>query len=153
MAAQHAAGVEELVEELLPLAQRALLTAQQNEGGNQPEQPPAAAAGAAAGAAASGGEYAAQAAPQSECGTSPASRPQLAPCPGRQLDSRAVTAALLDYSLSIPAAVPSREMALAEFEFRNGFFLGQAATPAHTRWLRHAGVAAGAASAGGAGRV
>lgn len=153
MAAEHAAEVEELVEELLPLAHRALLGAQQNEGGNPPEQRAAAAAGAAAGAAASGGEYVVPAAPQPERGAGPASTPQSAPRPGRQLDSRAVTAALLDYSLSIPAAVPSREMALAEFGFRNGFFLGQAATPAHTRWLRRAGVAAGAASASGAGRV
>lgn len=46
------------------------------------------------------------------------------------------------YSLSIPAAVPSRQMALAEFAWRNGWFLGQCRTPAHVGWLRRAGVEA-----------
>jgi len=44
------------------------------------------------------------------------------------------------YSLSIPAAVPSRQMALAEFEWRNGWLLSQARTPAHVAWLARAGV-------------
>lgn len=44
------------------------------------------------------------------------------------------------YSLAIPTAVPSAAMAMAEFEWRNGWFLGQAATPRHVAWLRRAGV-------------
>lgn len=36
---------------------------------------------------------------------------------------------LCEYSLAIGAAVPSREMALAEFEWRNGWFLSKASTP------------------------
>jgi hypothetical protein len=51
----------------------------------------------------------------------------------------AATDALCDYSLSIPAAVPSYEMAMQEFPWRNGFFLSQAATPLHLHWLRLAG--------------
>lgn len=47
------------------------------------------------------------------------------------------------YSLSIPAAVPSREMALAELRWRNGWFLRRAHTPAHVAWLARAGVEAG----------
>ena len=47
---------------------------------------------------------------------------------------------MADYSLSIPAAVPSRDMAMAEFEWRNGWFLAQRRTPAHVAWLRQAGV-------------
>lgn len=46
------------------------------------------------------------------------------------------------YSLSIPAAVPSRDMALAEFAWRNGWFLSQRRTPAHAAWLARAGVEA-----------
>lgn len=46
------------------------------------------------------------------------------------------------YSLSIPAAVPSRDMALAELRWRNGWFLARARTPAHVAWLARAGVEA-----------
>lgn len=46
-----------------------------------------------------------------------------------------------DYSASISAAVPSRQMALAEFEERNGWFLSQRRTPLHAQWLERAGVA------------
>ena len=46
------------------------------------------------------------------------------------------------YSFSIPTAVPSRDMALAEFAWRNGWFLAQRRTPAHVAWLARAGVEA-----------
>lgn len=49
-------------------------------------------------------------------------------------------ASMASYSLSIPSAVPSRDMALAEFAWRNGWFLAQQRTPAHAAWLARAGV-------------
>ena len=54
-------------------------------------------------------------------------------------DVSQMTQALLAYSLSIPDAVPSRQMALAEFDFRNGWFLGQQPTPRHVALLRQVG--------------
>mmetsp|Transcript_37984 Transcript_37984/g.96101 ORF Transcript_37984/g.96101 Transcript_37984/m.96101 type:complete len:350 (+) Transcript_37984:222-1271(+) len=54
--------------------------------------------------------------------------------------AEAVTADLCEYSLSIPRAVPSWDMAVAEFRWRNGALLGCAATPLHVEWLRRAGV-------------
>jgi hypothetical protein len=47
--------------------------------------------------------------------------------------------ALLAYSHSIASAVPSRDMALREFPWRNGFFLGQSVTGRHLSWLNAAG--------------
>ena len=65
---------------------------------------------------------------------------------------------VVEYSLSIPLAVPSRAMALKEFEWRNGWFLeqrwcgeqtgrrggssgdGDACGGVHRAWLRRAGV-------------
>ncbi|KAL4422496.1 hypothetical protein ABPG75_008693 [Micractinium tetrahymenae] len=52
------------------------------------------------------------------------------------LTAPAVCRSMAEYSLAIPTAVPSRAMALAEFEWRNGWFLGQAVTPRHAAWLR-----------------
>lgn len=56
------------------------------------------------------------------------------------LDEPAVTAALLQYSISIPDAVPSKDMALTEFAWRNGALLKLAVTDVHMRWLQQAGV-------------
>ncbi|GAQ90061.1 hypothetical protein KFL_005940060 [Klebsormidium nitens] len=53
---------------------------------------------------------------------------------------------LCEYSLAIGAAVPSREMALAEFEWRNGWFLSKETSPTHLAWLQQAGVDTRAAS-------
>ena len=55
-----------------------------------------------------------------------------------------VVGALLAYSLSIPEAVPSAEMARREWRWRNGFFVDRAAalgvaTPLHDEWIRRAG--------------
>ena len=51
---------------------------------------------------------------------------------------------LVAYSRAIPTAVPSREMALRETGFRNGWFLrvggGAEAQPSHAEWLARAGV-------------
>lgn len=58
------------------------------------------------------------------------------------LTAEQAAASMAAYSLSIPAAVPSREMALAEFAWRNGWFLSQQRTPAHAAWLARAGVEA-----------
>ncbi|KAG2499298.1 hypothetical protein HYH03_002876 [Edaphochlamys debaryana] len=52
----------------------------------------------------------------------------------------AVVDALVGYSESIAAAVPSKEMALREFAWRNGALLRLARTPLHCAWLRRAGV-------------
>ncbi|KAG2443026.1 hypothetical protein HYH02_009441 [Chlamydomonas schloesseri] len=51
-----------------------------------------------------------------------------------------VVAALVEYSLSIAGAVPSRDMAVAEFRWRNGALLDMGPTPRHVAWLRRAGV-------------
>ena len=67
------------------------------------------------------------------------------PLPISQVESltaEQAAASMAAYSLSIPAAVPSREMALAEFVWRNGWFLSQQRTPAHAAWLARAGVEA-----------
>ncbi|KAI7840115.1 hypothetical protein COHA_006156 [Chlorella ohadii] len=53
-----------------------------------------------------------------------------------------VAASMASYSLSIPAAVPSRDMALAEFAWRNSWFISQQRTPAHVAWLARAGLEA-----------
>lgn len=55
------------------------------------------------------------------------------------LDQAAVTQQLLDYSLSIAAAVPSADMARREFAWRNGWLLGRRVTPQHEQWLLRAG--------------
>ena len=47
---------------------------------------------------------------------------------------------LCAYSNSIADAVPSKSMAISEFEWRNGWFLAQKVTPCHVKWLRYAGV-------------
>jgi hypothetical protein len=57
-----------------------------------------------------------------------------------ELSVHSVVASMEDYCLSIPAAVPSRDMALAELRWRNGWFLGRSVTPAHAAWLERAGV-------------
>jgi hypothetical protein len=43
---------------------------------------------------------------------------------------------LCAYSNAIPDAIPSKSMALSEFEWRNGWFLSQKATPSHVKWLQ-----------------
>ncbi|PRW20482.1 hypothetical protein C2E21_8909 [Chlorella sorokiniana] len=58
------------------------------------------------------------------------------------LTAEQAAASMAAYSLSISAAVPSREMALAEFAWRNGWFLSQQRTPAHVAWLERARVEA-----------
>lgn len=50
-----------------------------------------------------------------------------------------VTAALLSYSLAISSARPSKQMALREWRWRNGWLLGQRRTPLHVAWLRRVG--------------
>ncbi|KAH7421114.1 hypothetical protein KP509_13G041000 [Ceratopteris richardii] len=47
---------------------------------------------------------------------------------------------LCAYSFAIHDAVPSRSVALSEFQWRNGWFLEQDITSCHLRWLRAAGV-------------
>ncbi|GJP35630.1 hypothetical protein CLOM_g20125 [Closterium sp. NIES-68] len=42
---------------------------------------------------------------------------------------------LCAYSMSIPAVVPSMDMALAEFPWRNGWFMHRRPTPTHTQLL------------------
>ncbi len=51
-----------------------------------------------------------------------------------------VLANLVDYSLSIPDAVPSVNMAVSEFSWRNGWFLAQAKTPFHVKLLEEIGL-------------
>ena len=53
-----------------------------------------------------------------------------------------VTDRACDYAVALAAAVPSYPMAIAEFEWRNGWFLQQAHTPLHVDWLRRAAVPA-----------
>lgn len=56
-------------------------------------------------------------------------------------DEDAVVASLVSYSLSIAGAVPSRDMALAEFRWRNGAVLGFGGRQKlHREWLARAGV-------------
>jgi hypothetical protein len=68
---------------------------------------------------------------------------------GTDLDPAVATAAVVAYSQRIPASRPSRDMALREFRWRNGWFLeaggGLEAQPLHAEWLRRAGVDAAAA--------
>ena len=66
--------------------------------------------------------------------------PALCPTQVEALSVEGVCQAMAAYSLSIPAAVPSRDMALAELRWRNGWFLQRARTPAHVAWLARAGV-------------
>jgi hypothetical protein len=47
---------------------------------------------------------------------------------------------LLAYSLAIREARPSKEMALREWQWRNGWLLAAGRTPLHLEWLRRAGV-------------
>lgn len=49
-----------------------------------------------------------------------------------------VTYALVEYSLRIFDAVPSKALAFDEFGWRNGHFLKERATPLHLHWLRKA---------------
>ncbi|KAL4421075.1 hypothetical protein ABPG77_001370 [Micractinium sp. CCAP 211/92] len=99
VAQQHGEAAEELVAELLPLAQAYVLRS-------------------AAGPGAPSG-----------------SQEQVA-----ALSVHQVCRSMAAYSLAIPTAVPSKPMALAEFEWRNGWFLGQAATPRHVAWLQRSGL-------------
>lgn len=125
---QHRAAVTDLVDELLPIVQ-GYLSAQAVTGEGT------------SGSSSSGGLLLHQ---QHSAGASPAPKGSQGPR-GEQrpaaADPGAVTQRLIEYSLSIPTAVPSREMALAEFAFRNGWFLQQARTPRHEAWLQRAGVA------------
>mmetsp|Transcript_34726 Transcript_34726/g.65359 ORF Transcript_34726/g.65359 Transcript_34726/m.65359 type:complete len:294 (+) Transcript_34726:1558-2439(+) len=56
------------------------------------------------------------------------------------LDVEEVRERICQYSLAIPNSRPSREMALAEFPWRNGWFLSQERTPLHVDWLNRANV-------------
>lgn len=56
------------------------------------------------------------------------------------LDQQAVLQGLLEYSRSIAHAVPSAQMAMSEFAWRNGALLRIAHTPLHVAWLRRARV-------------
>jgi len=58
----------------------------------------------------------------------------------QEVRQQEVTAALVAYSLAIAGARPSKEMALREWRWRNGWFWGRRRTPAHGAWLRRAGV-------------
>ncbi|GLI68956.1 hypothetical protein VaNZ11_013484 [Volvox africanus] len=55
-------------------------------------------------------------------------------------DPEPVVSALLEYSVSIAHAVPSREMALAEFGWRNGAILQMESTPLHCSLLQRVGI-------------
>jgi hypothetical protein len=57
-------------------------------------------------------------------------------------DVRGVTDRACEYAVALGGAVPSYPMALAEFRWRNGWFLEQAHTPLHVGWLRRAAVPA-----------
>jgi len=56
------------------------------------------------------------------------------------LEVEGATHNLCEYSNAICHAVPSVQMALAEFEWRNGWLLSQAKTELHMEWLRKAKV-------------
>lgn len=55
-------------------------------------------------------------------------------------DHGSVLRGLLNYSESIAHAVPSREMAVAEFKWRNGALLRLGSTQLHRLWLQRADV-------------
>lgn len=55
-------------------------------------------------------------------------------------DVQGVTDRACEYAIALADAVPSYPMALAEFRWRNGWFLEQAHTPLHMHWLRRAAV-------------
>ena len=60
------------------------------------------------------------------------------------MDIDAAVQAVIDYSLNIPAAVPSKEMAVREWRWRNGWVLNQGSglveQPLHVKWLQRAGI-------------
>jgi hypothetical protein len=43
---------------------------------------------------------------------------------------------LCAYSNAISDAIPSKSVAISEFEWRNGWFLSQKTTPSHLKWLQ-----------------
>ncbi|KAI5083554.1 hypothetical protein GOP47_0003297 [Adiantum capillus-veneris] len=57
-----------------------------------------------------------------------------------QLAESEMVERLCAYSRGIFPAVPSKKMALSEFDWRNGWFLAQRATPCHLKWLKIAGI-------------
>ncbi|MCO5560184.1 hypothetical protein L7F22_013792 [Adiantum nelumboides] len=57
-----------------------------------------------------------------------------------QLAESEMVERLCAYSREIFSAVPSKKMALSEFDWRNGWFLSQRATPCHLKWLNTAGI-------------
>jgi hypothetical protein len=118
IATQHRQALQELVQEMLPVAAAFLAASPQQPGGQQ----------------------------QQRCGQRAGH--------AQPMDAAAMVRGLIDYSLSIGQAVPSRQMAVQEFRWRNGFFLLRGgATPAHCGWLRRAGVAVEEGGQGGCGGV
>jgi hypothetical protein len=128
VAREHGDEVAALVEELLPIATAYV------DGVPDPEAQPEA-------ACSSGQQGPGQGSGGVGSGASSAAAAGLHP----RWSSEDVCAALLAYSASIHAAVPSVEMALREFRWRNGFFLeqgGAAGNARHLGWLRRAGAPA-----------
>lgn len=149
---QEHGELQQLVQELLPVALDFInaSTAEASSGGPTSDLQADAGAG---GASSSGGQHAhvlqpgMQGCNQLEAGLPTASstheHQQAGASRGSDLvlEPAAVLQALCDYSLSIRHAVPSRDMAMKEFLWRNGFFLQHGgATRLHCDWLRRAGV-------------
>jgi hypothetical protein len=143
VAQQHEADVSQLVSELLPLGQaylRGFNNSNSSSSGSSAQQQLQQRVQ----------QQAQQNGPQQQQQQQEQMQQQLqVPAAGQQgggwvhaeLTQAAVLEQLLSYSLAIAAAVPSVEMARQEFAWRNGFFLGQARTPAHCEWLVRAGCA------------
>lgn len=140
VAQQHGAAVAELAAELLPLAREYVMDAGRRQG----------LAPADLEQVRGGGAGLSQLLWLLFLEQSPTRKPRPLPtpaCPSAawQVEALSVEGAcqsMAAYSLSIPAAVPSRAMALAELRWRNGWFLARARTPAHVAWLARAGVEA-----------
>ncbi|KAI8469166.1 MAG: hypothetical protein J3K34DRAFT_287807 [Monoraphidium minutum] len=144
VAARRAPEVQALVAELLPLVDdyvdgvsRAAGDAEGEAGSGMGES--GGAGGCGSGEQGPGQGTAAAAAPPLWAGAAAAGGGAREDADRRRRRCEDVTAALIAYSLAIAAARPSREMALQEWRWRNGWLLGQAATPLHVEWLRRAG--------------
>lgn len=145
MATDHAEEVGALVAELLPLADACV---DECEARQRQDGAGGGVGGSGGGAAGSGAAAAAGPAPPGVAGSSAAagagSAEEARSVPEGSEDERRrrqeeVTSALLSYSLAIAAARPSKDMALREWRWRNGWFLTRARTPLHAAWLRRAG--------------
>jgi hypothetical protein len=148
---QEHCELQQLVQELLPVALDFINTSTAGASSGGPACAVQADAGAM-GASSSDGQHAHVKQPSTQgCNQMEAALPAAITHEHQQADASrgsdlvlepaAVLQGLCDYSLSIRQAVPSRDMAMKEFVWRNGFFLQHGrATPLHCDWLRRAGV-------------